>query len=52
MDFTQDVEDEVIMEAVSQKLDRTLVNPRNKVWRDSMKTKNPTYNFQIGNSLG
>ena len=33
MDFTPEAEDEVIREAVSQKLDRHLVNPLKKVWR-------------------
>ena len=51
IDFTPEVEDEFISEAVSQKLDRPLVNPPNKVWRDSTQTKNPTSPFQIGESL-
>ena len=51
MDFTPEVEDEFISEAVSQKLDRPLVNPPNKVWRDSTQTKNPPSPFHIGVSL-
>ena len=31
--FTPEVEDEIIREVVSQKRDRPLVNPSNKVWR-------------------
>ena len=51
MDFTPEAEDEVIREAVSQKLDIPSVNLPNKVWRDSTQTKTPTPNFQIGDSL-
>ena len=51
MDFTPEVEDEFIREAVSHKLDNYLANTSNKVWRDSAQTENPTSNFQIGNSL-
>ena len=51
MDFTPEAEDEVIREAVSHKLDRTIFNPPNKVRRDSTKTKNTTSPFQIGDSL-
>ena len=39
------------MEAVSQKLDRTLVNPPKKFWRYSTQTKYPTSSLQIGESL-
>ena len=39
MDFTPEVEDEVIKEAVSHKIDRTLFNSPNKVWRDSTQYK-------------
>ena len=48
MDFNAILEDEVIRDAVSHKLDRPLVNSSNKVWRDSTKTKTPTLPFQIG----
>ena len=51
MDFNPEAEDEVIREAVSHKLDRFLVNPSNKVWRDSTQNKAPTSTFQIGDSL-
>ena len=51
MDFTQEVEDEVISEAVSHKLDRNLINPSNKVWRDSTQTKTPNSPLQVGDSL-
>ena len=51
MDFTPEDEDEVIREAVSQKLDRPLVNPSNNFWRDSPQTKNPTSPFHVGESL-
>ena len=33
MDFTPDVEDEVIRDSISHKLDITLVSTSNKVWR-------------------
>ena len=39
MDFTPEVEIEVIREAVSQKLDRPLVHPSNKFGRDSNQIK-------------
>ena len=48
MDFKPEVEDEVIMEAVSHKLDITIVNEKNKFRRDSTQTKTPTSPFQIG----
>ena len=51
MDFTPEAEDEVIREAVSHKLDRPIVYPSNKVWRDSSKTKATTSPFQIVDSL-
>ena len=51
MDFNPEAEDEVIREAVSQKLDISLVKPREKVWRDSTQTKAPTSPFHIGDSL-
>ena len=51
MDFTPEVEDEVIMEAVSHKLDIPIVNLSNKVWRDSTQTKTLTSPFQIGESI-
>ena len=50
-DFIPEVEDKVIMEAVSHKLDRPLANPPNKVWRDSTQTKNPTSPLQICDSI-
>ena len=49
--FTPYTEDGVIMEAVSHKLDRPLVNPSNNLWVDSTQTKTPTSPFQIGDSL-
>ena len=51
MYFTPEVEYEVISDEVSQKLDRTIVNPRNKVWRDSTQIKTPTSPFKISDSL-
>ena len=39
------------MEVVSHKLDRPLVNPLNKVRRDSTQTKTSTSPFYIGDSL-
>ena len=39
------------MVETSHKLDRPLVNPLNKVWKDSTQTKNPNSHFQIGDSL-
>ena len=49
--FTPEVEDEIISDTVSQKSDRPIVNPSNKVWRDSTQTKTPTSLFHIGDSL-
>ena len=51
MDFTPEVEYEVISEAVSQTLYITLVNLSNKVWRDSTQTKTPTSPFQIDDHI-
>ena len=51
MDFTPEAEDEVIREAVSQKLDIPSVNLPNKVWRDSTQAKTPDSPFHIGDSL-
>ena len=50
-DFNTDVDDEVIMEEVSHRLDITIVNPSNKFSRDSNQTKTPTSTFHIGDSL-
>ena len=50
MDFTPEVEDKVIRDEVSNKLDRPIVNPSNKFWRDSTQTKTKTSSFQIGDS--
>ena len=51
--FTPEAEDEVLRDAVSHKLYLPLVNPSNKVWRNSTQTKTltPTQTFQIGDSL-
>ena len=49
--FTPEVENDVIMEAVSHKLDIPIVNLSNKVWRDSTQTKTLTSPFQIGESI-
>ena len=51
MDLTPYAEDEFIREAVSHKLDRTIVNPSNKCWRDSTQPKNKTSPFHIGDSI-
>ena len=51
MYFNPEAEYEVIREAVSHKLDRSLVKPSNKVWRDSTQTKAPTSPLQIDDSL-
>ena len=51
MDFNLDVEYEDIRDTVPHKLYRPLVNPSNKVWRDSTKNKNSTSPFQIGDSI-
>ena len=50
MDFTPEVEYEVIREAVSHKLDRPLVYPSNKLLRDSTQTKTPNSPFHIGHN--
>ena len=39
------------MDSVSQKIDIPIVNPSNKVWRDSTQTKTTTSHLQIGDSL-
>ena len=51
MGFTPEAENEVIREAVSHKLHIPLVNPSNKVLRDSTQSKYPTSPFQIGESI-
>ena len=51
MDSTPEAKYQVIREAVSNKLDRTLVNPSTKVWRDSTKTKTPNLPFKTSDSL-
>ena len=51
MGFTPEAEDEVIRETVPHKLDTPLLNPTNKVWRESTQTKTPTLPFQIGESI-
>ena len=51
MYFTPEGDDEVIMEEISHKLDRPLVNPSYKFWRDSTQTKTPTSPFHIFESL-
>ena len=51
MDFTPQVEDEVIREAVSKTLDRPLVNTYNKLWRESKQYITPTSPFNIVDSL-
>ena len=51
MGFTPEAESEVIRELVSHKLDRPLVNPSNRFFMDSTRTKSPTLPFQIGDSL-
>ena len=51
MDSTTQVEDEVIRDAVSHKLDRPLVNPYNNLWRESTKNITPSSPFRIGDSL-
>ena len=51
MGFNPEADDEVIRESVSQKLDRSLVKPSNKVWIDSTQTKAPTSPLYIGGSL-
>ena len=49
--FTPEVEDEVIRDAVLHRLDIPLVNPSNKVWRDSRQTQTLSPNLQIGDSV-
>ena len=51
MDFTPESEDEVIRESISYKLYIIIVNPPNKVWRDSTQNKYPTPYFHIGDHL-
>ena len=49
--FTPEDEDEAIGDLVLQKFYRPLVNPSNKVCRDSKQTKTPIPPFQIGDSI-
>ena len=42
MDLTPEADVEVIRESISEKLDRPIVNSRNKFWRDSNQRKTPT----------
>ena len=51
IDFTPEVKDEVIRDAVSHKLDRPLVNQSDKLCRNSTQTKTPTSPFKIGDSI-
>ena len=51
MEFNEEVEDEVIRDAVSHKLDRPIFDISNKFWIDITKTKTPTSPFQIGDSI-
>ena len=51
MDFTPEAEDEVIREAVSQKLDIPLFNLSKTVWSDSTQARTITSPFYIGDSL-
>ena len=52
MGFTPETENEVIWETFPNKLYIPLVNPLNKVWRDSTQTKIETSPFHIGEYLG
>ena len=47
MGFISEVEDEVIREAVSHKLNRHLVNPSNKAWRNSTQNKFQLHPFML-----
>ena len=51
MDFTKEVQDEVIRDALAHKLDRPLLNSSNKVWRYSAQNKTPTSPFKISDYL-
>ena len=51
MDFTPYVEDVVIKDEVSHKLDRPLFKISNKFWIHSTQSKTPTSPFQIYGSL-
>ena len=51
MDFTPEVEDEVIMDTVYHKLDIPLVNPSNKFWIYSTQTRPPPSLFLIDEAL-
>ena len=50
-EFIPEAVDEFIRKTVSHTLYIPLVNPPNKVWRDSTQIKTPTSPFQIGDSL-
>ena len=51
MDFTPEVEDEVIRDAVSYKLYIPIVNQSIKFCRDSAQAKTPPSSFHIGDFL-
>ena len=51
MDFSSEVEEEVIRYEVLYKLKKSLVNPSNKFWRDSTQSKTPTSTLKIRNYL-
>ena len=51
MGYNQESEDGVIREAVSHKLEISLVKQSNKVWRVKKKSKNLTSHFQTGESI-
>ena len=47
MDFTSEVESKVIRGEISHQLQIPLVEPSNKVWLDSVKSKTSASNFQV-----
>ena len=52
MNLTLEVEYGVIREAVWHRLNTTLFNQPNKVWRESTQTRTPTLPFHISDYLG
>ena len=51
MIFVTEVESEVVRYVVSKKSERTLVNPPDKVWRDTTHFKTLASHFYIGKSI-
>ena len=51
MELNPEVENEVVKESTSKKLEIIQVDPSRKVWKDSTQSKMTTSYLQIGESL-